>query len=109
MGLSFGMKQYLEHIYILTLSHVTSVYKKTTFMHIFPTTLSDHFNTFISFAPSITEFPSVMLHISFLAAVLFTVKSVQLLSSEHVGIKSTVLRMSAIHAVEQTILCERDD
>jgi hypothetical protein len=45
-------------------------------MHIFATKLGDHFNTFISFAPSISEFPSVMIHISFLAAVPFRVKSV---------------------------------
>jgi hypothetical protein len=104
------MKQYLEHINILTLSPVISVYKKkATFMHIFYTTLSDHFNTFISFFPSITELPSVTCHISFLAAVLFRVKRVELLHSEHVGIKSTDLSMSAIHAVEQTILYETED
>jgi hypothetical protein len=78
-------------------------------MHVFSTTLSDHFNTFISFAPSTTEFPSVTRHISFLAAVTFRVKSVELLHSEHVGKKSTDLSMSAIHAVEQTILCETED
>jgi hypothetical protein len=78
-------------------------------MHVSPTTLSDHFNTFTSFAPSINEYPSLTHHISFLAAVLFRVRSVELLHSEHVDLKSTGLSMSAIHATQQTILIDTED
>jgi hypothetical protein len=49
-------------------------------MHIFATTLlSDRFNTFIFFAPSIGEFPSVLIHISFLEAL-----GLEMLPREHV-------------------------